>query len=54
MLLPCFPTRIACTACAAITVLQGEGGLYYTGEYLNGLGVPVQAYGASTLVKYHF
>ena len=33
---------------------QGTGGLYFTGEYLNGMGVPLQAYGAQALVDAHF
>lgn len=40
--------------CVPPLCLKGAGGLFFTGEYLNGLGVPLQAYGAQALVDAHF
>lgn len=52
--LTCKPTWRRPTPMLCSRSPQGAGGLYYTGELLNGLGVPLQAYGAAALVSAHF
>lgn len=39
---------------SAFEELQGDGGIFYTGEFVNGLSVTLQSEGVDALVGAHF